>query len=133
MPPPLTTATSLPPSLDDATEDQFVLGALVATQEAPESMEVKIGPPFTAAASLLPSAEEATELQFVMGALVCVQVWPREGLTPVNKPHDAATARRRCFVFMTGLAQSMQPGVFLVSDDVHVHASCWFHGRVCPR
>jgi len=39
MPPALTTATNLVPSADDATADQFVLGALVAVQVAPEFVE----------------------------------------------------------------------------------------------
>jgi hypothetical protein len=67
IPPPLTTATNLWSSAEEATEDQSALGESLNVQEAPELVETRIGPPLpdvfapTAATSLVPSAEEATK------------------------------------------------------------------------
>ena len=65
-PPPLTVATHLPPSAEEATELHFTVGATFSVQVAPESAEVKIAPPFPNAAippaftKRVPSAEAAT-------------------------------------------------------------------------
>jgi hypothetical protein len=67
IPPPLTTATSLLPSADEATDDQLALGEPFSAQVAPESVEVRIGPPMPnplgppAFTIVVPSAEHATK------------------------------------------------------------------------
>jgi len=65
------------PSDDDATDDQFMTGALVAAiQVAPEFVEIQIEPVFATAASLFPSDEDATALQIAKGAEFDTQVAP---------------------------------------------------------
>jgi hypothetical protein len=67
------------PSAEEATEDQFVIGALLCIHVAPEFVETKIGPRLpgivlsAAATSLVPSAEHAMDVQFVFGAVVNLQ------------------------------------------------------------
>jgi hypothetical protein len=69
------------PSLEQATHDQVVIGALVCLHVRPESLDTKTGPgprstsmsETAAATSFAPSAEEAIETQFVLGALVLIQ------------------------------------------------------------
>src|SRR6185503_5045185 len=58
IPPPLTTATNLPPSAEVATELQFATVTLFDTQVFPASIEIKMAPPPTAT-KWQPSAEEA--------------------------------------------------------------------------
>ena len=76
MPPTLeVTATSLVPSLDEATDAHEVeaeAGALLTVvQVIPELVDVYMPPPDTTAASFLPSVDEATEDQEApAGALV---------------------------------------------------------------
>ncbi len=70
------TATNRYPSAEEATETQFVSGALAFVQFEPESFEVYIGPGHATATNLFPSAEEATEVQWLLGALVGAQVIP---------------------------------------------------------
>jgi hypothetical protein len=60
MPPPLTAATSLHPSADDATANQYRPGALLETQVVPKLVEVKMPSAF-AVISFMPSAEQAMD------------------------------------------------------------------------
>jgi hypothetical protein len=90
----------LVPSADEATETQFVLGALVCVQAAPEFVEVKIPPAFTTATNLLPSADEAIDDHVAMGALVNFQSWAKAGLAAVYRTPSAATASSQCFAFI---------------------------------
>jgi hypothetical protein len=80
-------ATRMEPSADEATQDHWLLGAVVGCHVAPESVEVYIGPPWAwppaglnitadAATNLSPSADEATEVQLLDGAPVRIQVAP---------------------------------------------------------
>ena len=76
MPPPLLTAASRVPSLEEAMESQVPFGTTDGVQVAPALVEVEMPPPLTAAASRVPSLEEAMEYQFAPGALDCVQFMP---------------------------------------------------------
>lgn len=66
MPPPLTVATNLLPSAEQATADQLASGEPLSLQVAPEFVEVRIRPPMPnpfgppAFTSVVPSAEHAT-------------------------------------------------------------------------
>ena len=74
------TATSLAPSLEDATLSQFATGELVGFQVPPESALVYIKPPATAATSLVPVLEDAIDIQNRRGALVLDQLLPESAL-----------------------------------------------------
>lgn len=63
-------ATSLAPSDDEVTQNQFVLGALVCVHVRPESVEVNILPRKTTATSLVPSEDVATLCQLSVGAVL---------------------------------------------------------------
>src|SRR5216117_2749364 len=82
MAPPLTTATRLLPSAEEATAIQLAAGALFSVQVAPESGELRIGPPAprrppSTATNITPSAEQATEVRpRVPGLAVLSQVAP---------------------------------------------------------
>jgi hypothetical protein len=74
-------ANNVVPSAEQAIEDQFVSGELVAAQVNPEFVDTYINPdgglpywPDTPAASFVPSADDAMQLQFVTGALVIFQL-----------------------------------------------------------
>ena len=77
-------AMSSLPSADRAAQVHAALGALLETQEMPESAEVQIPPPeaprvnplLAAAASFVPSAEEATLLQLFVGKSAGFQFTP---------------------------------------------------------
>ena len=72
------TATSLPPSAEEATDCQIARGALVAwVQRAPPLVEVNSvsGETFTAT-SLFPSVEAATEVHPAWGTLLEIQLNP---------------------------------------------------------
>jgi hypothetical protein len=69
-------ATNSAPSADEATAVQLLLGAPLARQLEPASVEMKIGPESAATASFVPSAEEATVFQDSLGRLFEVQVTP---------------------------------------------------------
>ena len=64
--PPLTTAASLVPSLDEVMEYQFFAlpVEVFSVHVAPESVEVQMFPPLTTAASLVPSLDEARAYQY---------------------------------------------------------------------
>ena len=71
------TATSLPPSADDATSHhERSLGALVGIQLAPESTDVNMPPLTATATNLVPSAEDAMEFHCLLGAPRKLQVPP---------------------------------------------------------
>ena len=77
-------ATRVVPSADDATAPQrTLLGALVRTQVAPESVDLKIQPSqsgvpgsVAVATNLVPSAEEAIQAHQLLGAVVWCQLAP---------------------------------------------------------
>ena len=76
MRPPLTAATSLFPSAEEAMQIQLVVGALFVVHVAPPSADVQMPPPLATAANRLPSAEEARQVQRQRGAVVLVQRIP---------------------------------------------------------
>ena len=86
-------ASSLVPSLEEATAVQYEAGALVAVQLFPESALVYNRPAYCsvciflycAASSLVPSLEEATDAQEAGGAPVAVQFTPELALV-YNRP-----------------------------------------------
>jgi hypothetical protein len=88
--PPWTAAASLVPSAEDAMADQYMIGALVRVQVAPQLVEVNMPavPPwsFATAASLAPSAEEAIDCQEFEGALLNVQVIPPSAERKIGAP-----------------------------------------------
>jgi hypothetical protein len=76
MPPPFTAATSLFPSVEEATQVRNPGGTLVfQVQFVPESSEVKT-PRLPPATNLMPSAEQAMEFQNETGEPVACQVSP---------------------------------------------------------
>jgi hypothetical protein len=76
--PPLTTAASFIPLVDEAMENQVVLvGPVDCVQLVPELLETQTPPPLSTAASLVPSADDAMENQFgAVGAWDCIQFVP---------------------------------------------------------
>ena len=73
IPPPLTAATNLLPSAEEATDVRRPGGTFaIQVQVAPESVEVKT-PLSPAATNLIPSAEQAIELQWEVGEPVACQ------------------------------------------------------------
>ena len=56
------TATSFVPSAEEATPNQFVMGAPLSCHVVPEFVEVEIAPGKAAATILVPSAEQATDV-----------------------------------------------------------------------
>ena len=81
MPPPLTTATSRRPPLEEAMERQLLMGALACVQFEPAAplitpVDVKMPPPLTTAASRVPSPEEAMDHQLAPGASDGAHVTP---------------------------------------------------------
>ena len=88
--PPWTAAASFAPSADEATAAQFVIGALVRDQVAPEFVDVympavlPLG--FAAAANLVPSVEEAIDCHEFDGALVNSHVIPASAEENIGAP-----------------------------------------------
>jgi hypothetical protein len=56
-------ATNFVPSNEQATDSQFVIGALLNVQLMPEFLEIKIPVPPPAAIAVLPSPETATQVR----------------------------------------------------------------------
>src|SRR5216117_2562700 len=118
---PPATATTLVPSADAATDDQFVLGASLCFHVAPASTEVKMPPPFTTAKILAPSAEQATACQPASGALVAVQVVPASLETKMDPLPSEPPAAATRLLPSAEEAMASTPGA-LVS-----------HVQVCPK
>jgi hypothetical protein len=66
-------AVNLVPSVEEAMEDQLLLGAVVCTHVAPKSLETKIPPLADTAASLVPSEEDTAQFQTPAGAWAVLQ------------------------------------------------------------
>jgi hypothetical protein len=69
-------AVNLLPSADDVTEYQELVGAVVATQVAPESRDSHIGLGDATATNVVASAEQASPDQYIGVTVVGVHVVP---------------------------------------------------------
>ena len=78
------------PSLDEARDDQELLGALVGVQVSPELVEVKILSPKVPAASLVPSDDGAMHVHVLLGAPVATQFVPKFVDLKINPPYSPA-------------------------------------------
>ena len=122
--PPWTAAASLVPSADEAIAAQFVMGALVCTQLAPELVEVHITAgvspsPFAAAASLVPSPEQAIDRQEFEGALVTVHVIPPSPDVNIGAPCAPNTPEATATILVPSAEQATACHDTLLDATLH--------------
>jgi hypothetical protein len=112
-------------------ELQFVMGALVGVQVAPESADRKIPPLHarpTVATIFVPSAEQAIDDQFVRGALVFHQLKAKAGLAIISTMDKVITKNQKEFDFE---APACSEGEFLL-DFIYCGAACqsWWRASI---